>query len=227
MAVKYHYDIEQGTDAWHQLRCGILTCSEVRLIITPTLKVASNDKERQHLYELLSQRVTSYTEPQYISDSMLRGHVDEIEARQIYNDTYETVTECGFVTNDDHGFMLGYSPDWLVGDNGQGECKSRMGKYQAQTIVEGKCPDDFILQVQSGLIVTKREWCDFTSFCAGMPMVTIRVFPDPVVQDAIIDAAGKFEERLQKKMESYFENIMTMRVVPTERRIEQGEEIVL
>ena len=44
--IRYHYDIEQGTPEWLSLRCGILTASEIKLIITPTLKVASNDKER-------------------------------------------------------------------------------------------------------------------------------------------------------------------------------------
>ena len=56
--IRYHYDIEQGTPEWLALRCGILTASEIKLIMTPTLKVASNDKERAHLFELIAQRST-------------------------------------------------------------------------------------------------------------------------------------------------------------------------
>ena len=43
------------------------------------MRPASNDKERAHLFELIGQRITGYTEPHYISDDMLRGHEDEIE----------------------------------------------------------------------------------------------------------------------------------------------------
>ena len=32
------------------------------------------------------------------------------------------------------------------------------------TVESGKCPDDYLPQVQGGLWVTGREWCDFVSF---------------------------------------------------------------
>ena len=57
-------------------------------------------------------------------------------------------------------------------------------------------PPEFNLQVQTGLLVTRRKWMDFISYSGGLPMVTIRMFPDPVVQAAIIQAATAFEERL-------------------------------
>jgi hypothetical protein len=38
-------------------------------------------------------------------------------------------------------------------------------------------PDDFKLQVQGELLVTERKWCDFISYCGGLPMVTMRVEP--------------------------------------------------
>ena len=82
--IRYYHDVDQGSERWHDLRCGILTASEIKLILTPTLRPARNDKERAHMYELLAQRVTKYTEPAYISDDMLRGQEDEIEARIAY-----------------------------------------------------------------------------------------------------------------------------------------------
>ena len=121
--IRYYNDIEQGGEEWLAVRRGIPTASEMRLILTPTMRPASNDKERAHLFELLGQRITGYTEPHYISDDMLRGHEDEIEARIRYAEHFYPVTECGFVTNDDHGVVIGYSPDGLVGDDGLIECK--------------------------------------------------------------------------------------------------------
>lgn len=80
MPIIYHAELIQGSEPWHAARCGLLTASEMHLIVTPTLKPASNDKERAHLYELLAQRITGYVEPSYISDAMLRGHQDELDA---------------------------------------------------------------------------------------------------------------------------------------------------
>jgi len=201
--IRYHFDIEQGSEEWHALRCGILTASEMKFIVTPTLKPASNDKERAHLFELLGQRITQHTEPRYISDDMLRGHEDEIEARIRYAENFAPVTECGFVTNDDHGFVIGYSPDGLVDYDGLIECKSRRQKYQVETILADRVPEEYMLQIQTGLLVTRRKWLDFVSYCAGLPMFVKRVFPDARYQDAIIAAAIGFEYRLQIAQEKY------------------------
>src|SRR5690606_3118925 len=107
-----------------------LTASELKHIITPTLKVASNDKSRTHLYEILGQRITKYVEPAYVSDAMLRGMTDEFEAIAEYERAYSPIKRIGFITNDKWGFTIGYSPDGLVGDDGQVECKSRAQKHQ-------------------------------------------------------------------------------------------------
>jgi hypothetical protein len=123
--VKIHRDVEQGSIAWHALRAGILTASEMKTIITPTLKIASNDKERAHLYELLAQRVTGYVEPHFESYDMERGKFDEEHARAKYSEEYAEVEEVGFITNDKLGFTIGYSPDGLIGDDGLLEVKSR------------------------------------------------------------------------------------------------------
>ena len=224
--VTYYPNLEQGSDEWLQARCGLLTASEMKLIITPTLKAASNDKERQHLYELLSQRVTRYVEPHYISADMLRGQEDELYARAEYADKYAPVTEMGFLTNDKWGFTVGYSPDGLVGDDGAIEAKSRRAKYQFETILENvpaqTAPADYAIQLQTGLLVSERQWIDFISYSGGIPMATIRVYPDPVIQRAIIDAAAAFEDRLTAKVIRYHEILQSgRRLILTERRVVQ------
>jgi hypothetical protein len=111
MTVTYHNDVVQGSTEWLQMRCGLLTASEMKLIITPTLKIASNEKERAHLYTLLGQRICGYTEDSYEGYDMLRGREDEIDARIKYSENYAPVDDCGFITNDKWGFTIGYSPD--------------------------------------------------------------------------------------------------------------------
>lgn len=223
--IVYHHDLEQGSDEWLAARCGILTASEMKLIVSPTLKPASNDKERAHLYELLAQRITGHVEPHYVTDDMLRGHEDEVEARILYAERYAPVESAGFITNGKWGFTLGYSPDGLVGDDGLIECKSRRQKYQVQTIVENLgdigIPSEYVLQVQTGLLVSERKWLDFISYSGGLPMATIRVLPDPEVRAAILSAASDFEARLSDKLERYRALLASnARLIPTERRVE-------
>ena len=220
--IKYYHDIEQGSDEWLAVRQGILTASEMRLILTPAMRTASNDKERAHLFELIGQRITGYTEPHYISDDMLRGHEDEIEARIRYADHFYPVTECGFVTRDMGGFVIGYSPDGLVGDDGLIECKSRRQKYQIETILADEVPAEYLLQIQTGLLVTGRKWLDFVSYCGGMPMFVKRVWPCPEIQQAIIAAASAFEQRLAAAQARYAEWLARQPVIiNTERTIEK------
>ena len=230
MSIIYHDGLVQGSEEWHAARCGLLTASEIKLIVTPTLKIASNAKERAHLWELAAQRISRFVEPQYISDAMLRGHEDEIIARALYAENYEPVEECGFVTNDKWGFTLGCSPDGLVGEDGIIECKSRCQKYQVQTIVEhyetGKTPEEYALQIQASLLVTGRKWCDFISYSGGLPMWVVRVFPDDAMQDAIIDAASKYEARINEVIADYRDALSSEpKLIETERTVE--EEMVV
>lgn len=230
VSIIYHTDLVQGSDEWHQARCGLITASEVDRILTPTLKIADNAKTRAHLWELAAQRISQYVEPQYISDSMLRGHEDEILARALYSEKYAPVEECGFVTNDKWGFTLGASPDGLVGADGMIECKSRCQKYQVQSIVEewtgvAPIPAEYVLQVQAQLLVTGRKWCDFVSRSGGLPQQRVRVAADPVIQDAIVEAAAKFEARINEVVADFLEAVEARGYPPTERIIE--EEMII
>ena len=223
MTITYHPEVTQGSDEWLAMRLGLLTASEMKHIITPTLKVANNDKTRSHIYELLAQRISRYVEPMYVSDDMLRGVEEEFYARQVYAEHHAQVEQCGFITNDRWGFTIGYSPDGLVGSDGLIEIKSRRQKFQVQTIVEnltgGTIPADYVMQCQTGLLVSEREWLDFISYSGGLPMAVVRVWPDDAVQGAIIEAAAAFEAKLAECLEIYRD--ASAGLVPTERRVEQ------
>ncbi len=221
MTITYHDAFDQGSEQWLAARRGLLTASEMCRIMTPTGKTANNDKSRAHVFEIAAQRISGYVEPHYISDDMLRGHVDEIEARALYHRHYAPVQECGFVTNDEWGFTIGYSPDALVGDSGLIECKSRRQKFQVQTITSAMVPDDYILQCQTGLLVTGRDWLDFVSYSGGLPMAVIRVEPDPEIHAAIIEAARSFEAQVAAQINDYHANVARCCFIATERKIEQ------
>lgn len=226
MTIIYHDALIQGSEEWLSARCGLLTASEVKHIITPSLKVANNDKTRAHAFELAFQRITGHVEPQYVSDAMLRGQEDEIYARAAYAEHYAPVAETGFITNSQWGFTIGYSPDGLVGGEGLIEAKSRCGKYQVQTIATNEVPDDYVLQLQTALLVTGRQWIDFLSYCGGLPMFVKRVEPDRAMQEAIVAAAIAFEERVADVVREYHGTLAGMaKLIPTERK--EYQEIVV
>lgn len=225
MTITYHRDLIQGSDAWHAIRCGLITASEVRLLLTPTLKRADNDKSRQHLWELAAQRISNYVEPSYINDDMLRGVEEEFYARQIYSENFEPVEEVGFVTNDSFGFTLGCSPDGVVGTDGLIEIKSRRQKYQIQTIVEnwrdGTTPAEYMLQVQTAMLVTGRGWCDLISYSGGLPMMPMRIERDEAMIDAIESTCRDAETKINQIVEDFFAAVEARKLLPTERRIQE------
>lgn len=223
--ITYYPEMDQGSEAWLAERCGMLTASEMKNIMTPTGKVADNDKTRAHVYELAAQRLTGFVEPRYISDDMMRGHADEIDARIAYEKAYGGTSTVGFIVNSKWGFPIGFSPDWLVGKDGLAESKSRAQRFQVQTIAEyvsaDTIPGEFMLQCQTGLLVSERAWLDFCSYSNGMPMAVIRVMPIQAIQDAIIAAATAFEAKVAAVMQDYRSALASgARLIPTERKIQ-------
>ncbi len=222
IAPTYHHDVCQGTEEWLQLRTGLITASEIKLLMTPTLKPANNDKSRSHLYELAAQRISNYTEPSFVSEDMMRGWSDEVLARQAYAEHYAPVIECGFVTLQIGAETIGYSPDALVGEDGLIECKSRRQKYQIKTICDAIVPEEYMLQIQTGLMVTGRKWLDFVSYCGGLPMVVIRVYPDAKMQGAIIETIQAAGEAIRALLSAYETTLAKHPAWPeTERVIEK------
>jgi len=217
-----HYpDLLQVSEEWIAARCGMLTASEVRHIITPKMLPAKNEKMRAHACELLSQRITKYVDPRYVSDDMLRGQDDEIDARELYSKRYAPVQEMGFIVRNFGEFLIGYSPDGLVGDDGTIEVKSRRAKLQIETITNGSMPAEHMVQVQTGLLVSDRKWCDYLSYSAGLPMAVYRIAADPAMHDAIIAAAHEFEDFIAGAWEMYRSEISIRRFHPTARKAEQ------
>lgn len=211
-------ELIQGSDSWHDQRRGIVTASVVGRLLTATGKPANNDTSRTLTAQLVAERITGWTDPVYVSDDMLRGHDDEPRAVDVYAEHFAPVTSTGFMVRDDWGFRLGYSPDGLVGDDGLIEVKSRRAKKQLQTILEDAVPAENMAQIQCGLLVSGREWCDYVSYCGGMPLFVKRVFPDPEWFDAIVAAVAAFEENAAQMVDLYLD--ATANLPATERIVE-------
>jgi len=209
-------DLVQGSDEWLDQRRGMMTASVVGQLITPkTVKPAANDYSRSLTVTLAAERITGWTDPVYVNDDMFRGTMDEPVARDLYSRHYAPVTECGFMVRDDWGYSIGYSPDGLVGDNGLIEVKSRRAKTQLMTIVADEVPLSNMAQIQCGLLVSGRQWCDYVSYCGGMPLWVKRVTPDERWAAAIVDAVEDFEQTVARGVAAYQAAVAGL--PPTER----------
>jgi hypothetical protein len=219
MSLRELPDLIQGSDQWHAQRRGMVTASVVgQLLTTATLSPANNDTSRGLTAMLVAERITGYTEPTYVNDDMLRGINDEPLAAEKYGENYAPVKPVGFMVRDDWDFSIGYSPDGLVGDDGLIEVKSRRQKKHLQTILSDAVPPENMAQMQAGLLVSGRAWCDYVSYCGGMPLWVKRVEPDLEWFGAIVLAVASFETKAAEMTAAYEK--ATKGLPATERAIE-------
>jgi len=189
----------------------------------PDLVVATDDDARGLTALLAAERITGHIDPVRVTDDMLRGQMDEPIAREVYAEHFAPVTELGFMVRKEPTWSLGYSPDGLVGDDGLIEIKSRKQKKQLTTVLSDEVPAENMAQLQAGLLVTGREWCDYVSYCGGLHLYRKRVFPDPRWFDAIVAAAEQFEKAAAEMVARYE---MATIGLPLTERISFDDDIV-
>lgn len=224
MSLRILPDLIQGSDEWHDQRRGMVTASVVdQLLTTKTIQPANNDHSRSLVAILVAERITGWTDPTYLGDDMLRGWEDEPRAVEVYGEHYAPVTTVGFLVRDDWGFRIGYSPDGLVDDDGLVEVKSRRPKKHLQTILDDEVPADCMGQIQCGLLVSGRKWCDYLSYCGGMPLWVKRVTPDERWFYAITNAVQQFENTAAAMVEKYQ---AAVKGLPTTERLTDLEMVI-
>ena len=174
--------IQQGTEAWHQLRMGKVTASRVADLLAKT-KTGPSASRGNYLIELALQRVTKTIEQSYTNDAMAWGTATEPQARVAYEvATGNFVDQVAFV---DHPTIAGFgcSPDGLVGSDGLIEIKCPNSATHWSYIKANEPPNKYVIQMQSQMAVTGAKWCDFVSFDPRMPqrsqLFVMRVMRDP------------------------------------------------
>lgn len=206
MTLTQHPDMVQGSQEWSAARAGMVTASVVAKLLTPTLKVADNDTSRNLLATLVTERATGLSsEDTPTTSDMWRGIHSEPFARAAYALHHAPVVEMGFMSRDDWGFPIGYSPDGLVGEDGLVEIKCPRAKNHLLTVIRDELPAQHMAQLQTALLVSGRAWVDFVSFFGGMPLYRKRVEPDPAWQAAIVAAVTAFETQAEQMRAAYRE----------------------
>lgn len=197
--------------------------TEAASALPPIIRTARNDQSQRLTLLLASERITGMSDDRenFTSNDMLIGQLDEPLARDVYSGHYAEAVECGFIVRDDWGFQIGYSPDGLVGDDGLIEVKSPRAKEHLRTILADEVPARYMAQLQTGLLVSGREWIDYVSFFGGMPLYTKRVLPDPQWAEAIVNAVAAFEQTVKQMSSAY--DLATRGLPATEPRIDLSD----
>jgi hypothetical protein len=171
--------------------------------LPPVYTPADNDTSRSIVTLLAAERVSGYVEDTWPTRDMWRGIEAEPYARDAYSEHYAPVIECGFMVRDLGGYVLGYSPDGLVGDDGLIEIKSPRAKGHVGTVVSGEVPAQYMAQLQCGLLVSGREWIDYVSYSGGLHLWRKRVTPDQRWFDAIKAAVAHTEKAITELVATY------------------------
>lgn len=154
-------NIEQGTEEWLKVRLGVATCSNFHKIITSTGKESAT--LTKYAFELAGGKIINEPDEGYKNEAMQRGNDLEPDAREFYEQNQlVSVKQIGMILTDCGNF--GYSPDGLVGDNGLIEIKCPEVPNHTKYLHDNCLPTDYIPQVQGGLWISGREWCDFISY---------------------------------------------------------------
>jgi putative phage-type endonuclease len=193
------FDFEQGTPEWFDARKGIVTASKAA-----TFMAGGQGKSRlAYMYQLIGEIMTGEPISTFSGNAHTeRGHEMEPVARDLYQKRIGIdVVQTGFIRNHDGIGGAGYSPDGLVGDDGLTEIKSRLPHIQAELLDTGKIPGDAAKQMQFGMWVSERQWCDYVSYWPGMPLFVQRVEADKKQQDEMKLALIKFYAEMNQKLE--------------------------
>ena len=154
--------IEQGTPEWFALRIGSIGGSSISDVVA-----GGKGKSRASLmYRLASEILTGVKSDGPNIKYAERGHEFEAEARDLYAFEREVEVEQVALVRD--GAHKHYSPDGLVGENGLIEIKVRLPHVYLEALETGVSPLHDRRQVQWGLHLTGRKYCDYILFCPEM-----------------------------------------------------------
>lgn len=174
-------DIEQGSDAWKQLRLGKVTASRVADVVART-KTGYGASRANYMAMLITERLTGLPAETYINAAMQHGTDTEPEARAAYEFYQSTaVDQVAFVPHPKID-QAGCSPDGLVGDDGLLEIKCPQSATHLETLLGQAVPTKYIDQMQFQMACTGRQWCDFVSYDPRMPE-HMRLFVKRVARD--------------------------------------------
>lgn len=197
------YNIEQHSEAWHEARCGRVTGTRFKNLVSKE----TTDSYKDLVTNIACEIITGEAEETYVSPAMQYGIETEPEARREYETiTDAIVTQVGFVIPDEeHKYhnWIGISPDGLLSNDGILEIKCPLARTHFEYIERGVLPAEYRYQVQGQLFVTGFNYCHFMSYVPGMKPFIIEVLPDAELFELFNQRLDKLILEVQEKLYKY------------------------
>ena len=163
--IKIHRDFNQHSQQWHDIRRTHIGSSKNVMAVKGKKHPSGLGVSAIDASYRIAANVMGWFDPDeegFTNPAMEAGNEFEPYARDWYeSETFNSVDEVGYITMSK---WFGYSPDGLVGDHGLIEIKCPQGKGFAKFALTGVIDPDHIKQMQWGLWVSGREWCDYVVF---------------------------------------------------------------
>lgn len=157
-------ELIQGSEEWKQFRCGKITSSRFRDVMSKGKGSEPSRTRLSYLYEIAAEIITGKVADNYISPAMEHGTLCEPLARIEYEEREALpVQQVGIIEHPKYNNITS-SPDGFIGENGLLEIKCPKTSTQIQYVLDGVFPSEYQAQVQGQLWICEREWCDFVSF---------------------------------------------------------------
>jgi exodeoxyribonuclease (lambda-induced) len=200
----------QGTAEWLAARCGKITASCFADAISVCQKKSGTRNvgdptavAERYAGDLAIERISGKPHGEPPKAWVLeRGHEMEALARMHYEArTQSFVTEAGICLNDDE--IFGYSTDGLVDDDGLIEIKAPIDSSKILAMWATGDTSEYDHQMQGGLWITGRKWCDFIMYVpdlasVGKDLFVKRIFRDEEFIDAMVERLGQFDNLVQQ-----------------------------
>lgn len=225
-------DFEQGSLEWANQKCGKITMSHAKELLTN-----GKGKTRQnYIMDVTSERLSGQPIEGYYNMDMERGNfLEEWAVKAFTKATGLEVQRIGFALFDDE--RIGCSPDGLIGDDAGIEIKCPRPRQHIRTIYADGI-DDYRPQAQGNMWICEREHWYMVSFCPWVtqyPIYIKRITRNQPVIDALADsairAADEVDELARKALEAkatpLIESIAVQAKAAWESAISENSEVRL
>lgn len=194
----YRFDIEQGTDEWHEIKLGMFSAT-----CAPDLLMDKKNKGYINLIDrIVEERITgSKCESMSFSGNFATERGNQYEP--IARDDYElrelsVVKAVGVVIMDDWTLC---SPDGLIGEDKLHQIKCPFFKTHKGYLKTKKIPTNYYKQMQFELMVTGRKQNIFTSYHPNLNPLDIVVERDEEMITELRKRLNEAIEEVKKEIE--------------------------
>lgn len=192
------YTDPQGSEEWLESRRGVITGSRFKDCRDKTAKGEPTAKARLYAMDVARERAGGRAGDTFQNAAMRFGTEQEPYARSAYEArTGNLVDEAGFITTDDRKF--GVSVDGLVDEDGIVEIKTMVSSDTLFSAVVERDLSAYIDQINGGLWLLGRKWCDLVLWAPDLPtrrLTVIRINRDDEEIQKLEDDLLTFERRV-------------------------------